>query len=90
MNDIITEYLTAKAEADAAADRLDAAKKAILETGREWLDGETVSLKVSLVEASSLDTKQARAYLTEAEIAACTKRSLRTTISIKARRADAA
>lgn len=90
MLNIIDEYLAAKAEADAAAARLDAAKKAVLETGREWLDGEVVSLKITLAEASTLDTKQARNYLTDAEIAACTKKSLRTTITIKPRRAEAA
>jgi len=90
MLNLINEYLAAKAEADAAAARLDKAKKDIIATGREWLDGNEISIKVTLSEASNLDTKKARGYLTEAQIAACTGKVLRTTITVKPRRAEAA
>jgi len=78
-------YAILKAEVDALTKQLDAIKAEIKATGVETLTGEQAIVTVALSERSTLDTKTARAYLTPAQIEACTKVTLVETLRIKPR-----
>ena len=83
-------YAIAKAEEDAAKKRSEALRKQILEAGQEYVFGDAYTVQVALSERSSLDSKAAKAFLTEAQIAECTKVSLVETLRVRAQIAAAA
>jgi phage-related baseplate assembly protein len=83
-------YAVAKAEAEAAEKRVQSLRKQIIELGQEFQVGDAYTVQVSLSERASLDSKAAKSFLTEAQIAECTKTSLVETLRIKASVAMAA
>lgn len=78
-------FATIKAEIDALKKELEDAQAAIKATGREVVEGEFAIVTVSLSERSTLDTKAVKELLTPAQIAACTKTTLVTTLRDKPR-----
>jgi hypothetical protein len=60
----------------------------IVATGQEKLCGEFANVVVSLSERSTFDGKLAQSYLTAEQIAACTKKSVVTTVRAKAKTAE--
>jgi len=76
-------YAVLKADADAIAKALDAVKAEIKATGLDTIEGENAIVTVSLSERSTLDTKAAKALLTDEQIAACTKVTLVETLRVK-------
>ena len=87
---LVVSFLAAKAAADAANAALDAAKAAILGTGMETLTDGHVDVVVCLSERATLDTKIAKSFLDDAQIAAATKTAVVTTLRVRARLAVAA
>lgn len=77
---LVTEYLAAKAAADAAADVLAKARDAILATGMAILRGDTVNIEVVLSERNALDTAAVKKLLGDK---APMKASVVTTLKIK-------
>lgn len=59
----------------------------ILATGQDKLVGEYADVVISLSERSTFDGKLAQSYLTAEQIAACTKKSVVTTVRAKAKTA---
>ncbi len=73
---IVQAYIAAKEAADAAEARVKELKKAVLEIaeGREVVEGETAKIKITVGMRTSLDGKLVAEFLTEEQVAACTKR----------------
>lgn len=78
-------YAVLKADYDAIAKALDAVKAEIKATGLDTIEGENAIVTVSLSERSTLDTKAAKALLTNEQVAACTKVTLVETLRVKPR-----
>lgn len=78
-------YAVLKADADAIAKALDAVKAEIKATGLDTIEGENTIVTVSLSERSTLDTKAAKALLSDEQVAACTKVTLVETLRVKPR-----
>jgi len=76
-------YAILKADADVIAKALDAVKAEIKATGLETIEGERAIVTVCLSERSTLDSKAAKAFLTDEQIASCTKVTLVETLRIK-------
>ncbi len=76
-------YAVLKADADAIAKALDAVKAEIKATGLDTIEGENTIVTVSLSERSTLDTKAAKALLSDEQVAACTKVTLVETLRVK-------
>lgn len=76
-------YAVLKADADAIAKALDAVKAEIKATGLDTIEGENAIVMVSLSERSTLDTKAAKALLSDEQVAACTKVTLVETLRVK-------
>lgn len=76
-------YAVLKADADAIAKALDAVKAEIKATGLEVIEGERSIVTVCLSERATLDTKAAKAFLTDEQVAACTKVTLVETLRVK-------
>jgi hypothetical protein len=72
-----------KADADALNKELEAVKAEIKATGKDEIIGDLAIVTVSLSERSTLDTKAAKALLTDEQIASCTSVTLITTIRDK-------
>jgi hypothetical protein len=70
---IADDYAIAKAAADEAEKRLNELKKLVDATGRSELIGNTFRLDVSIFERKTFDASAAKAFLTEDQIALCTK-----------------
>lgn len=64
-----------------------AVRDQIVATGKERLSGEFADAIISLSERKNFDGKLAQSYLTAEQIAACTKRSVVTTVRAKAKTA---
>ena len=64
-----------------------AVREQIIATGQERVTGEFADAIVSLSERSNFDGKLAQSYLTAEQIAACTKKSVVTTVRAKAKTA---
>ena len=79
------KYAILKADADRANEALDACKVEIKALGRETLEGTHVLVTLSLSERKSFDAKAAAKFLTEEQVAACTRVSQVETIRIKPR-----
>ena len=84
LTSLADRYAVMKAEADDLAKRIDALRKEILATGRETIEGELFAVTVGLSERSTLDTKACKEFLTEEQVAACTKTTVCETLRIKA------
>jgi len=76
-----------KADIDALTKELEKARAEILATGSDRVVGINAIVEVSLTERASFDSKAAKALLTPAQIAACTKTSDVHTLRVKARTA---
>ena len=76
-------YAILKADVDALAKALDAVKAEIKATGLETIVGDRAIVTVALSERSTLDTKAAKALLTDEQVEACTKVTLVETIRVK-------
>ena len=72
-----------KADADAINKEFEAVKAEIKATGLEKIEGENATVVVSLSERSMFDTKAAKEFLTDEQIASCTSVALITTIRPK-------
>lgn len=82
-------YAILKTDIDALTKQLDAVKAEIKATGLETITGDQAVVTVSLSERSTLDTKAAKQFLTEEQIASCTKVTLVETLRVKPRMATA-
>ena len=60
----------------------------IIASGAETVIGEFADIKVSLSERATFDQTLAKSYLTAEQIAACTKKSVATTLRVKAKTAE--
>lgn len=78
-------YAILKAESDRINAELDLVKGEIRALGRETLEGTHVLVTLSLSERRTFDSKAAAQFLTDEQIAACTKVSQVETIRIKPR-----
>jgi len=65
-----------------------AVRDQIVATGQEKICGEYADVVVNLSERSTFDGKLAQSYLTAEQIAACTKKSVVTTVRAKAKTAE--
>ena len=83
-------YAILKAEADALNKQIDALKTEIKATGLEFVEGDTVVIKVCLSERATLDSTAAKKLLTPEQVASCSKVSLVETLRIQPRLALAA
>lgn len=80
-------YALLKAQADEIANRLEAMRKEILEAAgsdEALFEGDYYTVKVCNEQTSSFDSKVAKQYLTEDQIALCTRKSERRVLRIKA------
>ena len=78
-------YAILKAESDRINAELDLVKGEIRALGRETLEGTHVLVTLSLSERRTFDSKAAAQFLTDEQVAACTKVSQVETIRIKPR-----
>jgi hypothetical protein len=78
-------YAILKAESDRINAELDLVKGEIRALGRETLEGTHVLVTLSLSERKSFDAKAAAKFLTDEQVAACTRVSQVETIRIKPR-----
>lgn len=78
-------YALLKNEIDALTKELDKVKAEIKATGLETIEGDHAIVTVALSERSTLDTKAAKALLTDEQVAACTKVTLVETLRVKPR-----
>lgn len=72
-----------KADADVINKELEAVKAEIKATGLETIEGERAIVTVCLSERSTLDSKAAKVFLTDEQIASCTKTTLVETLRVK-------
>lgn len=78
-------YAILKSESDRINAELDLVKTEIKALGREQIEGTHVLVTLSLSERKSFDGKMAAKFLTDEQVAACTKVSQVETIRIKPR-----
>jgi hypothetical protein len=78
-------YAILKAEIDALTKEMDKVKAEIKSTGLETIEGDRAIVVVSLSERSTLDTKAAKTFLTDEQVATCTKVTLVETLRVKPR-----
>ena len=78
-------YAILKAESDRINAELDLVKGEIRALGRETLEGTHVLVTLSLSERRTFDSKAAAQFLTDEQIAACTRTTQVETIRIKPR-----
>jgi len=76
-------YAILKADIDALTKELDKTRAEILATGSDRVVGDSVIVEVALSERTALDTKAAKALLTDEQVAACSKTTLITTLRVK-------
>lgn len=79
------KYATIKARIDELEAELKLVREKIIATGAETVPGEFADIKVTLAERNTFDQTLAKSYLTAEQINACTKRSLVTTLRVKAK-----
>lgn len=78
-------YAILKAESDRINAELDLVKGEIRALGREVIEGTHVLVTLSLSERKSFDAKAASKFLTDEQVAACTRTTQVETIRIKPR-----
>lgn len=76
-------YAAAKGALDAAQQAVDALKAEIKAAGMPRLEGAFYVVEVGLSERATLDSKLAKALLSDEQVASCTKVSMVETIRIK-------
>ena len=81
------KYATIKARIDELEAELKLVRETILATGHEKIIGEFADVTVNLSERSNFDQTLAKSFLTAEQIAACTKKSVVTTLRVKAKTA---
>ena len=64
-NALVAAYLAAKAQEEAAAAAVKAARDAILDTGFALLEGDAVALEVSLSDRATIDTAAVKRIMGE-------------------------
>jgi hypothetical protein len=79
------KYATIKNRIDELEAELKVAREQILATGAESIEGEFSKVAVTLSERNTFDSTFAKSYLTAEQIAACTKKSVVTTLRVKAK-----
>lgn len=79
------KYATIKARIDELEAELKVVRDQIIASGAESVTGEFADIKVTLTERNSFDQTLAKSYLTAEQIAACSKRSVVTTLRVKAK-----
>lgn len=84
------QYAAVKSEIDKLAETLATLRAQIKDTGRETIEGDFCTLKVSLSERGTLQKDILETMLTPAQIASATKKTTVETIRIKAKVAVAA
>lgn len=82
------KYATIKARIDELEAELKVVREAILATGQEKITGEFADVTVNLSERATFDQTLAKSFLTAEQIAACTKKSVVTTLRVKAKTAQ--
>jgi len=76
-------YAAAKAALDEAQKLVDALKQDIKNAGKQRLEGDFFAVESTLAERSTLDTKAVKKFLTDEQIALCTKVTIVETLRIK-------
>ena len=74
-----------KGEAEALNKQIDALKTEIKASGLEFVEGDSVTIKVCLSERATLDSTAAKKLLTPEQMASCSKVSLVETLRIQPR-----
>ena len=82
------KYATLKARIDELEAELKTVRDGIIASGVDSVVGEFADVKVTLSERATFDGKLAQSYLTAEQIAACTKKSVVTTLRVKAKTAE--
>jgi hypothetical protein len=82
------KYATIKARIDELEAELKLVRDQIIASGAETVIGEFADIKVTLSERASFDQTLAKSYLNAEQIAACTKKSVVTTLRVKAKVAE--
>lgn len=82
------KYATIKARIDELEAELRNVREAILASGAESVSGEFAEIKVTLSERATFDQTLAKSFLTAEQINACTKKSVVTTLRVKAKVGD--
>lgn len=82
------KYATLKARIDELEAELKAVRDDIIASGAETVTGEFADIKVTLSERATFDQTLAKSYLSAEQIAACTKKSVVTTLRVKAKTAE--
>lgn len=82
------KYATIKARIDELEAELKMVREQIIASGAETVTGEFSEIKVTLSERATFDQTLAKSYLTAEQINACTKRSVVTTLRVKAKVGD--
>ena len=82
------KYATIKARIDELEAELKAVRDDIIASGAETVTGEFADIKVTLSERATFDQALAKSFLTAEQIAACTKKSVVTTLRVKAKTAE--
>lgn len=85
MTNLADRYAAIKAEIDGLTRLLNEVKDEIRATGKDEIVGDRNIVTVTLSEPTTFDAKVAKTFLTDEQIAACTKTgNLVTTIRVKA------
>jgi hypothetical protein len=69
------QFAILKADIDVLTKQMDAVKEAIKATGKDVVEGNTSIVTVNLYETTVFDSKVAKTFLTEEQVAACTRKS---------------
>jgi hypothetical protein len=83
LNHIADTYVALKATIEAQQKELEHLRDQIIGLGLEEVVGFSFTLTVKTAPRTTLDTKLARTFLTDAEISACEKTSEVTTLRVK-------
>jgi L-lactate utilization protein LutC len=82
------KYATLKTRIEELEAELKAVRDDIIASGAETVIGEFADIKVSLSERATFDQALAKSFLNAEQIAACTKKSVVTTLRVKAKTAE--
>ena len=82
------KYATIKARIDELEAELKMVREQIIASGAETVTGEFSEIKITLSERATFDQTLAKSYMTAEQISACTKKSVVTTLRVKAKVGD--